>query len=46
MQGSAEVLSKSRHMLVLSGLEKLSKKAKEYLLKKPQGTVSPDLKWF
>ena len=42
----AEVLSKSRHMLVLSGLEKLSKKAKEYLLKKPQGTVSPDLKWF
>ena len=42
----AEVLSKSRHMLVLSGLEKLSKKAKEHLLKKPQGTVSPDLKWF
>ena len=42
----AEALSRSSQILFLNGLEKLSKKAKEHLLKKPQGTVSPDLKWF
>lgn len=42
----AEALSKSRQVLFLNGIERLSKKAKEHLLKKPQGTVSPDLKWF
>jgi hypothetical protein len=40
----AEALSKHKYMLVLSNLEKLSKKAKESLVK--HKNVIPDLKWF